>query len=289
MYGTETFTVNGEPYLVLEMSSNTDENGKCCINAKILKHVSEECFDVVINDMNKFDMNSCQFLIVRDDMMDKTYEYIVFAAGYKIPNKIIVIDVASMTYSVTHISGTLYINGFSIAVNDVKTLIVDSYVTLTDVYGHRIRLHFSSPIENFGRIFENIYVRPSDSPSNVTGSRIKFYLKDGTMSGYSINSFKHSTEGLEHINKNRKEVETMPSKKNETKVATTTESNDMPAKKEEPTPREIISQYAEVYDNMTKDAIRGNEVFGLLSPEHRLSIAAYLDQIIEILEIYIGK
>lgn len=289
MYGTETFTVKGEPYLVLEMSNNTDENGKCRINVKILKHVSEECFDIVINDMNKFDMNSCQFLIVRDDMMDKTYEYIVFTAGYKIPNKIIVIDVANMTYSVTHISGTLYINGFNIAVNDVKTLIVDSYVTLTDGYGHRVRLHFSAPIENFGRIFENIYVRPCDMPSNIPGSRIEFYMKDGTMSGYSIKGFKHSNKELEHINENRKEVETMPTKKNENKVATTPESNDMPAKKEEPTPREIISQYAEAYDNMTKDAIRGNEVFGLLSPEHRLSIAAHLDQIVEILESYIGK
>ena len=83
----------------------------------------------------------------------------------------------------------------------------------------------------------------------------------------------------------RKEVETMPTKKNETKaVEPATES-----KKEDPTPREIISQYAEAYDNMTKDAIRGNEVFGLLSPEHRLCIAAHLDQIVEILESYIGK
>lgn len=78
----------------------------------------------------------------------------------------------------------------------------------------------------------------------------------------------------------RKEETTMPTKKNETKAAEST-------KKEEPTPREIISQYAEAYDNMTKDAIRGNEVFGLLSPEHRLSIAAHLDQIVEILEGYI--
>ena len=75
----------------------------------------------------------------------------------------------------------------------------------------------------------------------------------------------------------------MPTKKNETKaVEPATES-----KKEDLTPREIISQYAEAYDNMTKDAIRGNEVFGLLSPEHRLSIAAHLDQIVEILEGYI--
>ena len=78
----------------------------------------------------------------------------------------------------------------------------------------------------------------------------------------------------------RKEETTMPTKKNETKAAEST-------KKEDPTPREIISQYAEAYDNMTKDAIRGNEVFGLLSPEHRLCIAAHLDQIVEILEGYI--
>ena len=78
-----------------------------------------------------------------------------------------------------------------------------------------------------------------------------------------------------------------PTKKNESKVIITPESNDAPAKKEEPTPSEIISQYAESYDNMTKDAIRGNEVFGLLSPEHRLCIAAHLDQIVEILEGYI--
>lgn len=291
MYGTETFTVNGESYLVLEMSSNTDKNGKCCINAKILKHESEECFDVVIEGMNKFDMNNCQCLIIRDDKMDKTYEYIVFSAGYNIPNKIVVIDAVNMTYSVTHLSGTLYINGFSIIMNDVESLIVDSDVTLTDGFGNRVRLHFSSPIENFGRIYENIYVRPSDRPNNISGSRIKFYLKDGTTSGYSINSFKHSTEGLEHINKNRKEVETMPSNKNETKATTTAEvnANTEPAKKEEPTPSEIISQYAEAYDNMTKDAIRGNDIFGLLSPEHRLSIAAHLDQIVQILESYIGK
>lgn len=75
-------------------------------------------------------------------------------------------------------------------------------------------------------------------------------------------------------------------KKNENKIATP-EVNTEPAKKEEPTPREIISQYAEAYDNMTKDAIRGNEVFGLLAPEHRLAIAAHLDQIVEILESYI--
>ena len=81
----------------------------------------------------------------------------------------------------------------------------------------------------------------------------------------------------------------MSNKKNETKVATTADVNTEPANKEELTPREIISQYAEVYDNMTKDAIRGNDVFGLLSPNHRLSIAAHLDQIVEILESYIGK
>lgn len=289
MYGTKTFTINGEPYLVLEMSSNTDENGKCCINAKILKHESEECFNIVINGMNKFDISNCEGLIVKDDTMNKTYEYIVFAAGHKIPNKIVVIDAVNMTYSVTNISGTLYINGFSIVV-DVESLIADSDVTLTDVYGHRIRLHFSSPIENFGRIFENIYVRPSDMPSNIPGSRIEFCLNDGTMSGYSIKGFKHSDKGLEH-NKNIKEVETMPSEKNETKATVTADvdSNTEPAKKEEPTPSEIISQYTEAYGNMTKDVISGNEVFGLLSPEHRMSIAAHLDQIVEILEGYIGK
>lgn len=286
MCGTETFTVNGESYLTLEMSINTDENGKCYINAKILEHASEDCFDVVINDMNKFDMNNCKCLVAVDKNTNKTYEYIVFTAGYKIPNRIVVIDVINMTYSVTHISGTLCINGFSIDVNDDETLIVDSDVTLTDGYGHRIRLHFSSSVENFGRIFENIYVRPSDRPRNIPGSRIKFYLKDGTMSGYSINSFKSSTEELEHINNNRKEVETMPAKKNNN-IATGSVSYTAPIKKEEPTPREIISQYAEACDNMTKDAIRGNEVFGLLSPEHRLSIAAHLDQIVEILEGYI--
>ena len=83
-------------------------------------------------------------------------------------------------------------------------------------------------------------------------------------------------------NKNRKEVNIMAStKKADTKI-TTTEVNIEPTKKEEPTPREIISQYAEAYDSMTK-------VFGLLSPEHRMSIAAHLDQIVEFLEIYIGK
>ena len=288
MYGTETFTVNGEPHLDIEMSSNTDENGKCYISAKILKHESEECFDVVIKDMNKFDMKNCKGLIVKDDM-GNTYEYVVFAAGYKALNKIIIIDAINMTYSVTRIYGTLYINGFSIVVNDDKTFIVDSCVTLTDGYGSRIRLNFSTPIENFGRIFENIYVRPSDRPNNIIGSIIEFYSKDGTMSGYSINSFNHSNNGLECINKNRKEIETMPAKKSETKAATTADvnANTEPAKKEESTPREIISKYAEAYDNMTKDAIRGNEVFGLLSPEHRLSIAAHLDQIVEILEGYI--
>ena len=151
---------------------------------------------------------------------------------------------------------------------------------LTDECGNRIKLHFSAPIEDF----EDIYVRPSDILIGLASN-----LKDGTMSGYPINSFKHSNNWLEHINKNEKEVETMPDKKNETKVATTADVNTEPANKEELTPREIISQYAEVYDNMTKDAIRGNDVFGLLSPNHRLSIAAHLDQIVEILESYIGK
>lgn len=276
MYKTKIFTANGEPDLALEMSSNTDENGKYYINMKILKYKSKECFDVVLEDMNKFDINNCKYFVVNSDRMDKTYEYIVVAVGYKIPNKIVIIDVVNMTYSVTHINGILCINGFDIVMNDVESLIVDSDVMLTDECGNRIRLHFSAPIEDF----EDIYVRPSDRTSN---------LKDGTMSGYPINSFKHSNKGLEHINKNEKEVETIPNKKNETKVATTADVNTEPANKEELTPREIISQYAEVYDNMTKDAIRGNDVFGLLSPNHRLSIAAHLDQIVEILESYIGK
>lgn len=276
MYKTKIFTANGEPDLALEMSSNTDENGKYYINMKILKYKSKECFDVVLEDMNKFDINNCKYFVVNSDRMDKTYEYIVVAVGYKIPNKIVIIDAVNMTYSVTHINGILCINGFDIVMNDVESLIVDSNVMLTDECGNRIRLHFSAPIEDF----EDIYVRPSDRPSN---------MKDETMSGYPINSFKHSNNWLEHINKNEKEVEIMPNKKNETKVAATADVSTEPAKKEELTPREIISQYAEVYDNMTKDAIRGNDVFGLLSPNHRLSIAAHLDQIVEILESYIGK
>lgn len=76
-------------------------------------------------------------------------------------------------------------------------------------------------------------------------------------------------------------------KKNETKATTTATEVTTDADKKELTPREIISEYAEAYDNMTKDAIRGNEVFGLLAPEHRLAIAAHLDQIVEILENYI--
>lgn len=76
MYGAETFTVKGRPYLVVEMRNNIDENGKCCINVKILKHKSKECFNVVIDDMDKFDISSCKFLIAKDNEIDKTYEYI---------------------------------------------------------------------------------------------------------------------------------------------------------------------------------------------------------------------
>ena len=254
---------------------------------KILKYKSKESFDVVIEDMNKFDMHNCKYFVVLDRWMGKTYEYIVFTAGYKEHNRIVIIDAVNMTYSVTRISGAIFINEFSIDVNS-QTLIAESDVKLTDGYGNKIKLHFLSPIENFERIFENIRVSPFDMPRNIHGSKIKFYLKDGTMSGHSDNIFKYSDRWLDNIN--IKEVETMPAKKkNETKVTDTTEINVKPAEKEEPTPREIISKYVEKYDNMTKDAIRGNEVFGLLSPAHRLSIAAHLDQIVEILEGYIGK
>lgn len=284
MNETKIFTANGEPHLELELNSTTDEDGKCYINAKILKYKSKESFDAAIEDMNKFDMHNCKYFVVLDRWMGKTYEYIVFTAGYKEHDRIVIIDIVNMTYSVTHISGAMFINEFSIDVNS-QTLIAESDVTLTDEYGHKIKLHFLSPIENFERIFENIRVSPFDMPRNIYGSKIKFYLKDGTMSGHSDNIFKYSNKWLENIN--RKEEKTMPVKKSETKVTDTTEINVKPTKKEEPTPSEIISKYAEKYDNMTKDAIRGNEVFSLLSPEHRLSIAAHLDQIVEILEGYI--
>lgn len=288
MNETKIFTANGEPHLELELSSTTDaENGKFYINAKILKCKSKESFDVVIEDMNKFDMHNCKYFVVLDRWMGKTYEYIVFTAGYKEHNRIVIIDAVNMTYSVTRISGAIFFNEFSIDVNS-QTLIAESDVTLTDGYGNKIKLRFLSPVENFERIFENIRVSPFDMPRNIYGSKIKFYLKDGTMSGHSDNIFKYSDKWLDNIN--IKEVETMLSKKkNETNVTDTTEVDTETDKKEEPTPREIISKYAEKYDNMTKDAIRGNEVFGLLSPVHRLSIAAHLDQIVEILEGYIGK
>ena len=83
MHGTKIFSLNGEPYIGVEMSSNTNENGKCCINAKILKPEYKESFDVVIKDMNKFDISNCEGIIVRDYKIDKTYEYIVLSAGHK--------------------------------------------------------------------------------------------------------------------------------------------------------------------------------------------------------------
>ena len=120
--------------------------------------------------------------------------------------------------------------------------------------------------------FSNINFNHYEMPIILPGNR-----PDNSDKGIRLKHIKSRPVKLK-----RKEETTMPTKKNETKAAEST-------KKEDPTPREIISQYAEVYDNMTEDAIRGNGVFGLLSPEHRLSIAAYLDQIVEILEIYIGK
>lgn len=291
MYDTKTFSVKGNPFLAIEAHSINVKGHDNCIKVKILKRKSNECFDITINNMRKFNLDICECFIFEDEVVGKRYEYVVFAAGDKSTNKIVIIDTINMTYSVTSISGCIDIKNIGITMEESEYPLVRCNVTLIEGYGNTIMMHFSTEADNFDEIFGYIMAKLPISDFAPAGARITHYFIDGTISGYSTHSFKllDDIEGLEYNNKNRKEVETMPSKKNETKAAAAAEvnANTEPAKKEEPTPREIISQYAEAYDNMTKDAIRGNEVFGLLSPEHRLSIAAHLDQIVEILEGYI--
>ena len=260
MYGSATFTIKGEPYLCVEMKSDPNMDH---IDVKFLKHDTNDCFGIQIPDLKRFGPYNKEFVCI-DGKNGDHYEYFVFAAGNKTIDRVVIIDLIKKRFTISKIRNLSKINDIVINIMDIDPVIIGIRVQYFDRNHKLLNFYVEEYIED-----------------------LMFAFDPEKHMEYQENEVKNPEKDLD--NKNRKEVETMPSKKNETKVATTPESNDMPAKKEEPTPREIISQYAEAYDNMTKDAIRGNEVFGLLSPEHRLSIAAHLDQIVEILESYIGK
>ena len=260
MYGTTTFIAKGRPYLCVEMRSDPNMDH---IDVKFLKHDTNDCFSIQIPDLKRFSPYNREFVCI-DGKSGDHYEYFVFAAGNKTIDRVVIIDLISKRFTVSKIKNLSKINDIVINIMDIDPVVIGIRVQYFD-HNHKLL---------------NFYVEEYIED-------LMFAFDPEKHMEHQENEVKNPEKDLD--NKNRKEVETMPRKKNETKVATTPESNDMPAKKEEPTPREIISQYAEAYDNMAKDAIRGNEVFGLLSPEHRLSIAAHLDQIVEILESYIGK
>ena len=261
MYGSETFTIKGEPYLCVEMKSDPNMDH---IDVKFLKHDTNDCFGIQIPDLKRFGPYNKEFVCI-DGKNGDHYEYFVFAAGNKTIDRVVIIDLIKKRFTISKIRNLSKINDIVINIMDIDPVIIGIRVQYFDRNHKLLNFYVEEYIED-----------------------LMFAFDPEKHMEHQENEVKNPEKDLD--NKNRKEVETMPSKKNETKTVTTTpESNDTPAKKEEPTPREIISQYAEAYDNMINDAIRGNEVFGLLSPEHRLSIAAHLDQIVEILEGYIGK
>lgn len=253
---------------------------KIIIDIKFLKHDTNDCFEIHIPRMNKFDPNKLKFVYVGDKEADKCYEYFMFAAGFENINCFVIIDIINKKLSISKIEGMHRIDDIAVTISSINPPVVNVLVNYYDTYGTFTCLLTDEKIENFLSIFEFKSRKFSKYPRSSVA-----YLDESSKSIMEY-GFKNPNKDLDH-NKIRKEENTMATtKKNENKIATP-EVNTEPAKKEEPTPREIISQYAEAYDNMTKDAIRGNEVFGLLAPEHRLAIAAHLDQIVEILESYI--
>ena len=257
---TKTFTVQGRPYITVSMSIGRSEKR---INVMFDRRGTNtnECFTIPITGINQFNANKLEFICIEDKKLNKNYEYLVFIAGYNRVDSIVIITINIM---------------------DVDPLIIGTCVMYHDIRGIESDLFFDEEIDSYIQTFDtHNMVKFPDHPKidvvyyNGRGYRI---LPPKMLTDFENPALKE--EDLKD-NKNRKEAKTMPTKK-----TTAVEAN-VESKKEDPTPSEIISQYAEAYDNMTKDAIRGNEVFGLLSPEHRLSIAAHLDQIVEILEGYI--
>lgn len=280
MYETKTFTVERKPYLCVEMDNNNDMG---FINVKFLKHDTDDCFNITVPYMDKFNPDKWDFICIKDKNLDKNYEYFVFTAGSGFVNSFVIVDIINKKFSVSRIDELRGIYNISINIMDIDPLIIGTRIEYYDKHGTPVNLFVDERIENFLNTFEFKSYRFRKYPK----STVEYYyctkpgideIEDGFENPYN--------KDLDH-NKNRKEDKIMPAKKNETKATTTATEIVPSADKNESTPREIISQYAEAYDNMTKDAIRGNEVFGLLSPEHRLSIAAHLDQIVEILEGYI--
>lgn len=278
---TKTFTVQGRPYITVSMSIGRSEKR---INVMFDRRGTNtnECFTIPITGINQFNVNKLEFICIEDKKLNKNYEYLVFTAGYNRVDSIVIIDVINKKYSISNIEGLHSIDNITINIMDVDPLIIGTCVMYHDIRGIESDLFFDEEIDSYIQTFDtHNMVKFPDHPKidvvyyNGRGYRI--------LPPKMLTDFENPTLKEEDLkdNKNRKEAKTMPTKK-----TTAVEAN-VESKKEDPTPREIISQYAEAYDNMTKDAIRGNEVFGLLSPEHRLSIAAHLDQIVEILEGYI--
>ena len=292
MYVTKTFYINSnrdKPYLCVEINSNQDS-----IDAKFLKHDSGACFNIHIPGLRKIRNSSdWNFIYINEENGDH-YEYFVFTAGFDFIDRIIIVDIVNKTFSVSMIDGVANISHVIFNIMDINPTIVNLHVVYCDDKLDIFDLYVDNYIKDLVDIFDfdpDKYLIDLEEVRNYPKTSVTYFdINGSTHTVDRINDgFKSPcNKDLDH-NKNRKEVSTMPTKKVETKVTAATEANTEPTKKEEPTPRQIISEYAEAYDNMTKDAIRGNDVFGLLSPEHRLSIAAHLDQIVEILERYIGK
>lgn len=277
MYRTKTFTVKEEPYLIVEMSTNS---GSDHINVKFLKHDTNECFSIQVPDMNRFNPNKWDFIYIDDKKLDDHYEYFVFTAGRGIVDRIVIIDLINKKFSVSKIIDLFKVENIVLNIMDIDPTIIGIRV---EYYDHDLKfseLYVEEYIEDLMFAF---YSSPKKY-EEIPDSSVKYL--DENSEPISNNGFKNPSKDLDH-NKIRKEDKIMPTKKNETKATTTATEVTTDADKKELTPREIISEYAEAYDDMTKDAIRGNEVFGLLAPEHRLAIAAHLDQIVEILENYI--
>ena len=97
MYDTKTFSVKGNPFLAIEAHSINVKGHDNCIKVKILKRKSNECFDITINNMRKFNLDICECFIFEDEVVGKRYEYVVFAAGDKSTNKIVIINTINMT------------------------------------------------------------------------------------------------------------------------------------------------------------------------------------------------
>lgn len=143
MYRTKTFTVEGNPYLVVEMSSDPSMDH---IDVKFLKHGTNECFSIKVPGMNKFNPNKWDFIHIDDKKLDDHYEYFVFAAGHDIVDQIIIIDLINKKFSISKIVGLFKVKNIVLNIMDIDPTIIS------------FRVEYYDPNLNFSELYVEEYI-----------------------------------------------------------------------------------------------------------------------------------